>query len=432
MRTGGLLRRAVAGFATLVVALAGQPATASVWQATVVSEQPVTYTPHVAADDQVPHPLALAVGESGGTMFVGGKFTSVESADRSQTYARRNLMAFSAADGAISTNFSPDVNGPVFAVLGVGNAVYVGGDFTSINGVFRPGLAELNASTGTVIRAFKPFELSRGRVSEIRLVTGRLLVSGSFDGGLLALDPASGRDTGYLHLGITGRLLLTTTRTDVAKFAVNPQGTLLVAVGNFTTVDGQMRKRAFMVHLGGSAASLADWYYAPLSHKCRSDKATHQAYLEDVDFSPDGSYFVFVSTGFVPRHPTQIGTAVCDAAARFETDVARPTRPTWINYTGGDTLYSVAVTGAAVYVQGHNRWLDNPYGKDSAGPGAVPRLGIGAIDASSGLALDWNPAKPAVQGGHDFLATSDGLWVVSDSTKFDGQYHRGIAFAPLP
>jgi hypothetical protein len=28
-----------------------------------------------------------------------------------------------------------------------------------------------------------------------------------------------------------------------------------------------------------------------------------------------------------------------------------------------------------VYVQGHNRWLDNPYGKDFAGPGAVERKG---------------------------------------------------------
>jgi hypothetical protein len=432
MRTGDLLRLAVAGAAVLVVALPGQSATASVVQATVVNEQPATYTPHIAADEDVPHPLALAVGQSGDTMFVGGKFTSVENADRSQTYVRRNLMAFSAADGAISQDFSPDVNGPVFAVLGVGNAVYVGGDFTSINGVSRPGLAELNASTGSVIRAFKPFALSKGRVSEIRLVNNRLLVSGSFDGSLLALDPATGRDTGYLHLEITGKLLLTTTKTDVAKFAVNPQGTLLVAVGNFTTVDGQMRKRAFMVNLGVTDSSLADWYYAPLTHKCRSDKPTHQAYLEDVDFSPDGSYFVFVSTGFVPLHPSQIGTAVCDAAARFETDVASPTQPTWINYTGGDTLYSVAATGAAVYVQGHNRWLDNPYGRDSAGPGAVTRLGIGAIDPNSGLALDWNPSKPAVQGGHDLLATSDGLWVVSDSTKFDGQYHRGIAFAPLP
>ena len=57
---------------------------------------------------------------------------------------------------------------------------------------------------------------------------------------------------------------------------------------------------------------------------------------------------------------------------RFETaNVSSTAQPTWINWTGGDTLYSVAVTGPAVYVGGHQRWLDNPLGHDSAGPGAV-------------------------------------------------------------
>ena len=95
-----------------------------------------------------------------------------------------------------------------------------------------------------------------------------------------------------------------------------------------------------------------------------------------MDFSPDGSYFVIVSTG----GPN--GTnGICDAAARFETaNVSSTVEPTWINWTGGDSLWSVAVTGAAVYVGGHQRWLDNPFGLDSAGPGAVSRPGIGAID----------------------------------------------------
>ena len=171
---------------------------------------------------------------------------------------------------------------------------------------------------------------------------------------------------------------------------------------------------------------------APLDRKCKSDKPTLQPYLEDVDFSPDGSYFVFAATGFVPQTTAEIGTAICDAAARFETNIPDPVRPTWINYTGGDTMHSVTITGAAVYVQGHFRWLDNPEGVDSAGPGAVTRRGIGAIDPETGKALAWNPPAPASQGGQDLLATSTGLWAMSDGQKFNGEYHRGIAFAPLP
>jgi hypothetical protein len=153
--------------------------------------------------------------------------------------------------------------------------------------------------------------------------------------------------------------------------------------------------------------------------------------LRDVDFSPDGSYFVIAGSGYIPASSSQLGYTICDAVARFETANPAPARPTWINYTGGDTLHSVAATGAAVYVQGHQRWLDNPYGKDSAGPGAVARQGIGAIDPKSGKALPWNPSKDRDVGGKDFLVTASGLWVASDGRHFRGETRWGIAFCPL-
>jgi hypothetical protein len=88
-------------------------------------------------------------------------------------------------------------------------------------------------------------------------------------------------------------------------------------------------------------------------------------------------------------------------------------------------------TGAAVYVQGHQRWLDNPLGQNFAGPGAVPREGIGAIDPTSGKALAWNPGKTRGVGGKDLLATTSGLWVGSDGAYFDGEFRSRIAFCPL-
>jgi len=112
--------------------------------------------------------------------------------------------------------------------------------------------------------------------------------------------------------------------------------------------------------------------------------------------------------------------------------VPAPTAPAWINYTGGDTLHSVAVTGAAVYVQGHQRWLDNPEGRDSAGAGAVERPGIGALDPDTGAALGWNPSKSRAVGGKDMLVTASGLWVGSDGEYFGGELRPRIAFAPLP
>jgi hypothetical protein len=216
--------------------------------------------------------------------------------------------------------------------------------------------------------------------------------------------------------------------TRVVRFAINPARTRLVAVGNFTRVSGEPRWRAVMVNLGKKQARLNRWSYRHFKNSCADGKAP--VYLRDVDFSPNGSYFVVVATGFVPR-AGGIGRDVCDAAARFETSVKRPTVPTWVNYTGGDSLYSVAATGAAVYVQGHQRWLDNPDGRNSAGPTAVERKGIGAIDPVTGLALSWNPSKTRGVGGKDLLATRTGLWVGSDGTEFGGEVRARIAYCPL-
>ena len=128
----------------------------------------------------------------------------------------------------------------------------------------------------------------------------------------------------------------------------------------------------------------------------------------------------------------QRGLQLCDSVSRFETANLNPAAPTWINYTGGDSLKSVGVTGAAVYVQGHSRWLDNPDGQDSKGPGAVDRLGGGAVDPVTGKALPWNPVMPQQSGGYQILPTAAGVWFVTDGTRFGGEYHAGIRFAPLP
>jgi hypothetical protein len=123
---------------------------------------------------------------------------------------------------------------------------------------------------------------------------------------------------------------------------------------------------------------------------------------------------------------------LCDATARFETSISAPSRPTWINYTGGDTLHSTAVTGSVVYIQGHQRWVDNPDGRDFAADGAQYRPGIAALDPSTGKAFAWNPTKTRGLGGKDLLAPSAGLWVASDGARFKGEYRDNIAFCPLP
>jgi hypothetical protein len=422
------LALSVAAAASLVAG-AGFVADASVKHPRVVDDNPANTTPHLVDDGTVTSPRVLALSQRRGKIYIGGVFSKVASPKLRHTKVRRNVAAFDADTGAFAS-FAPRVNGAVWAIRATRDAVYIGGSFTKVNGVARHGLAKLDRKTGKVVRSFTP-PFSSGRVTDLALVDGRLIAGGSFARKLIALRPDTGRATNYVKPAIEGQLPGSSTRSGVFRFAVSPSGTRLVAIGNFLTVAGKERSRAFMLKLGPRAARVTPWWYEPLRDACRSSGPTRLAYLTDVDFSPRGNYFVLVSTGWVIPEGDTPGRMLCDAAARFETDVMSPSRPTWINYTGGDTLHAVAVTGAAVYVQGHSRWLDNPDGIDSEGPGAVDRPGGGAINPKTGKALPWNPVMPNRIGGYAFLATRDGLWIGRDGKRIGGEYHRGIAFLPL-
>ena len=429
------LGRGGIGLATAVAlgvpAWAPPPAVASdAGHRTVVRDIPADWTPHLKPDAQTERPVAYSITEAGNLMVVGGDFTSVENSGRTTTYARRNVFAFNATTGAI-TGFAPQVNGQVWSVLGAGDSVYIGGEFTTVNGQERPALAKLNLATGQLDPRFKP-PMKSGRVTDMELAHGRLIVAGTFKKKLTSLNPTTGKATGYLNVPITDPLPYTN-RTEVFRFDVSPDGEHLVAVGNFTEVAGDDNWRIFMLDLTSTSAVKSEWRYPYASRACHAQtQPKHQMYVRDVDFAPDGSYFAVASTGGHRINGEGPGRVLCDAVARFETDVMRPSAPTWINYTGGDSLHSVAVTGAAVYVQGHSRWLDNPYGRDSAGPGAVERKGGGAVDPVTGKALPWNPAMPQKKGGYQMLATESGLWFVTDGMRFKKRYRYGIRFVPLP
>ncbi len=408
-----------------------QVADAGVAQPRVVSENPANFTPNLVGDGTVAHPAVydFTPAPSSSTMYVGGQFHSLQNSARTTTYVRSYVAAFNRTTGAVSAAFHPTLDGSVWAIEAVGSSVYLAGEFTHVNGVARRGLVKLSA-TGVVDGSFNPAgTFPSGLAYDVKLVSGRLIVGGTFPKRLAAVNPASGADTGYLNLGISGSVaILTNAPTHVYRFAVNPAGTRLVAIGNFTSVSGQPRARAFMLNLGSSQGVLASWYYGPFNDYCNHKNVP--AYLRDVDFSPTGTFFVVAATGNVPMQGG-VGTDVCDAAGRFETNIPHQSRATWINYTGGDTLHSVAVSSHAVYVQGHNRWLDNPDGHGTCVTSCVVRHGIGAIDPTTGKALAWNPVKGRGVGGKELLLTSQGLWVGSDTSLIGREYHYGIALMPL-
>ncbi len=421
----------VATLAFAVPAVSG----ASIEHPDVVSDTPANGTPVLVHDDSSagPKPHVDAIAQSGGTLYAGGLFDTVADSKQngSGEFARSNLMAFDADTRAV-TAFAPDVDDNVWGIEATPTAVYIGGDFETVNGVRTPALAKLDPVTGAVDPVFdSPF--SGGRIEEVRRVGGRLIVGGRSGQKLMALDPTTGKNTGYIDLDISDPVPDSRGGVTIFDFAVSPDGSQLIASGNFQTVAGEPRGKLFVADLGADEATLDEWYYEPLGDPCATTSPRRVANLQGVDYSPDGSHFAVVATGQVPLREDRDVT-VCDGAGYF--DLADDTEPEWINYTGGDSVWSTAVTGAAVYVQGHFEWLNNRNGSASECPDrdvdvCARRLGVGAIDPATGLALPWDPSKPAQLGGKDFLATPEGLWIGSDSRRIDGKPRRGLALMPL-
>ncbi|MFI0351479.1 PKD domain-containing protein [Actinomadura sp. 9N407] len=409
---------------TVGLGAAGIPAHAEADRGSLVNADPVGFTPHLQ-DGAV-----KAIVQVGDRIFLGGSFTQVkENGAGKPVLTRTRLLSFNASTGAIDAGFAPDIDkGEVSALLPApdGQSLYVGGSYSNINGTPRFKLARVNINTGAPIAGFQP-QLD-AKVLDLRLAGGRLYVSGPFStvGGvaqnaLAAVDPTTGAREAFFDIDIAGTQSGGT--TSILKMDLSPDGTRLVAVGNFTTVGGQSRPQIAMFDLSGAQAQLAGWQTARYADAC---SASFDTYMRDVDFSPDGAFFVVTTTG---GHG---GSAkLCDTHARWE-NVATGTgkQPTWVNWTGGDTSYAVEVTGNAVYVGGHFRWANNPYAADRAGQGAVSREGIAALDPANGLPFTWNPGRTRGVGVFDLLATPQGLWMGSDTDEAGGEWHQKVAMFP--
>lgn len=418
---------AVAAGTTAVLALGGWvPARAGVAQSAVVSENPIASTPWIK-DGAV-----KAITEVGDTMIAGGTFTTVQPAGHKASTAvkRPYLVAFNRSSGKIDTAFAPQLDGQVKALAaGPHGTVYVGGNFKHVNGSSQRGVVQLQLSNGHRVGSFHG-TLDNGIVETMALSHGKLYVGGTFskiDGasriGLARLNASTGALDKGLNLPIAKPRLGT---LRVQNLAVNPQGTVLMIDGTFTEVAGHHRQQIAKIDTSGRTAKLADWATGRFA-KCNR---TIEIYPDGIDFAPDGSYFVVAATGAYRRG--QIQDTYCDSATRWETSGTGHATPTWVNYTGGDSLYTVAVTGSAVYVGGHQRWLNNPHGQDSKGAGAVPRPGIAAINPKTGKALSWNPTKTRGHGVTALYADSRGLWEGCDTKTLANEYHPRIGFFPLP
>ncbi len=451
---------ALAAVTTLFGSQAWAASGPSAAQSSVPAAVPATGTP------QIQDGATEAIAQIGTTMIVGGSFTTVRNSGSTTNITRNRIFSFNKATGTVNTAFAPNFNGEVDALLAgpTSGTVYVAGQFTTLAGATVPTVVLLNLSNGSRVTTFAPGSITRGIVS-LALVNGQLIVGGSFSTigttartTLASLNPSTGALTNYVNgISITGHhnyghvsqaekdamqpppncTTCTTPeevqgRTQIARLAVNPQGTRMAVIGNFYTINGVTRDQIAMFNLNGTAATL-DTNWASSAYSANCFWFLFDGYMRDVDFSPDGSYFtVAAAGGHEAINPLQAG---CDSIYRFETNGSgSDVQPTWRQQSGSDSYYSVANTGTMVLAAGHPRWANNPYGFDGPMPGAVARPSIQGLDPVNGMPLAWNPGRePRAHGIEAVLVASDGIWMGSDTQYWGNeQYSRPrLAFFPL-
>jgi hypothetical protein len=442
-----------------VPAQAGQARTEAARTSTAVAAQPVTGTPSFPVKTKLVEQVRQLV-QCGTLMYAVGTFSVVDSAGKA--YQRNNAFSFTAAPPFTMTSWNPNVNGIVNSItFNSGNCsdAYLGGSFTSVGKQPAGNIAEVTtAGTGALVPAFG--HSASARVETLASYQHHILAGGFFttingsskDPYMASLNATTGKNDRFVGLSISGHYTFpgaSYNHTKVYNQQISHSGQLDLVEGDFTSVGGKRRHQIFMLDLASRPkATLTAWTsprfdgskgYPPngFYYNCGH---VEPFYIRAAAWSPDDQTIYLATTGYRPwNHRSLPARGLCDAAAAFSANPAAPALE-WINYTGCDSLYSVAADDAAVYFGGHERYSENPDDCDAPGPGSVPDPGMEGLDPATGALLT-NSSGDALYtrgrglGADDMVRNDEGLWIASDNfddTAMCGgvQGLSGICFLP--
>jgi hypothetical protein len=273
-------------------------------------------------------------------------------------------------------------------------------------------------------------------VAHVEVVQGHALVGGNFPGFLHSVSPTAGADDGYGTPTISGNYQFPGSApngTRVWNMTVSPTGTAVLVSGVFTSVGGAHHEQLFRLNMTPGTATVSPWTPTELFTDCAT---VEPFYAQDAAWAPDMSRIYVATTGFKPfDQPTSAPrSGPCDAAIAYPATQTTITGHQWINYTGCDSLYSVAADATTVFVAGHQRWINNPNGCDRLGPGARAQAGLAELSPSNGAAQP-GPDRGRGLGADDLLRTPAGLWIASDNQANTSLCagradHAGLCFLP--
>ena len=120
--------------------------------------------------------LAVTASPDGKKLYIGGDFTTVDGVSRT------HIAAFNLTTGALDNSFLVSVSTQTRALVATSSTVYIGGNYGKVNGQPRGDLAAVDATTGAILPWAPTAEGDNGFVWSMALApSGRnLVVGGSF------------------------------------------------------------------------------------------------------------------------------------------------------------------------------------------------------------------------------------------------------------
>jgi hypothetical protein len=437
----------VAALCALTASAAGLMPSMAAAQSGPVSPNPATGTPALAPTGTIEQVRQIVACD--GVMYAVGTFTQISQGG--QTFTRDNIFSFSQTAPYTITSWAPSTNGTVNSIQLTSDCThaFIGGKFTKVDGSAADNIAYIRTYNNTMVQSWA--HDANDLVNTIlRTANNHLLVGGQFtsiNGSnkkyYVSLNLSTGKDDGYLNLNISGHYVFPgsgVSNTEVYNQQLSPDHGHVLVEGTFTKVQANKRQQIFMLNLGNHG-NASTWYSNDFNQFC-ADK--HPFYIKSAAWSADQSTVYLADTGKAPEgwNHTFPLTGLCDAVAAFPATRNGGLSSEWVNYTGCDSLYSVAADSSAVYVGGHQRWADNASGCNAAGPGAIPAPGLGGftlsgklLTASGGTTGLYSRGRGL--GADQIYKTPAGIWIASDNqagTDTCGGVSglAGICFLPYP
>ena len=378
---------------------------------------------------------------AGDAVYLAGAFTGVDGA------ARRNLAAVDAATGLLLP-WRADVNAPAAALGRLGKDVLAGGAFHIQGGVPRANLAALDLDSGKAT-AFDP-GATGGGVRALAVDGKTLYAGGDFTaiGGV-----ARGR---LAAIAADGTVAAWDPGADATVRALAVEAGLVYAGGDFTAIGGQPRARLAALDSAGAAAAWDPGADGPVralaveaglvyaGGEFGSAGGRPRARLAALDAA--GAATAWDPGADQPVSALAVGPGSVYAAGGFDRAGGRDRRAiaelakdtgeatAWQGTTDGARIDALALDGETLYAGGAGLWALPTAGAARGTWTPTANAGVRAVLAAGPavLAGGTGDASPADAGGHRFLAAYTDPPVASAAPAIVGEWAEGATLTCTP